>query len=221
MFGFPLHPVTNINKSWKGAAFGAAAVALMTVGAAPQAEAASMVMYSGDTTGGPTWNRPDQGVPPSGLASIETNVPYSVQEFSVDTNGFYTLFSESTTIIAGLFFYNNFLVFYETSFDPTNPLINVIASASDDINSGFVFLPLQLTAGTSYFLVTTGFDNGDFGTFTNTITGPQGSHITLGSTPTPVPVPPAALGLLLTSVLSARKLLQHKQTVGVQRTAKV
>lgn len=211
-----LPPGTKGKKSWPVMALGSAALAVMSVvAAAPQAEAASMVMYSGDTTGGPTWNRPDQGVPPSGLSGIGTNVPFSVQEFSVDTNGFYILFSESTTM------YNNFLVLYETSFDPTNPLINVIASASDDINSGFVFLPLQLTVGTPYFLVTTGFDNGDFGTFTNTITGPQGSHITLGSTPTAVPVPPAALGLLFTSLLSARKLRQHQQTASVRQTVKV
>ena len=39
----------------------------------------------------------------------------------------------------------------------------------DLTHSGFTY---TLTAGTAYIFVTTGFGNADFGTYTNTITGP-------------------------------------------------
>ena len=59
------------------------------------------------------------------------------------------------------------------AFDPMNQSLNFVAG-NDDGNAGIGSsdFTTMLTPGVDYFLVTTAFSNGDFGNFTNTITGP-------------------------------------------------
>lgn len=125
--------------------------------------AAGTVVINGDTTGGPTFNRPLAGA--TGLSSVGTNVAYQVTSFTVSTAGAYSLLSE-----AG---YDNFLGLHVGAFDPTQPLLNALAY-NDDLDSlmrtsGFT---TNLLAGVSYFAVATAFDNNGFGAYKLTISGP-------------------------------------------------
>ncbi|WP_414548138.1 PEP-CTERM sorting domain-containing protein [Anabaena sp. CCY 0017] len=151
------------------------------------------VIYNGTTAGGNTWDRVNDGNPPISLSGIGQNVPYSAQEFFVDTDGAYNFLS--TTID-----WDNFTALYESSFDPNAPLTNVLI-ANDDFDGSIRksgFNNVNLAANLSYFFVTTGVEAlDDFGDFTNEITGP--GSVTLGSPtsiPTSVPEPSVILGIL-------------------------
>lgn len=65
-------------------------VALILILGYAGAAMAGITTYSGDTTGGPTWNRP---IGISGLSSVGTTVPYETQAFSVSSSGHYTITS--------------------------------------------------------------------------------------------------------------------------------
>jgi hypothetical protein len=139
----------------------AAVVALM--GLVPPAHAATW-QYSGDTTGAPTFNRPfllDR------LSQLATAVPYSAQGFSVDLPGAYRLASDA----AG---WDNFIALYQGRFDAAAPLAGLIAYNDDAVPGSpeRSALSLLLSAGTGYVLVTTGYQDADFGAFVNTIEGP-------------------------------------------------
>ena len=125
--------------------------------------AAGTVVINGDTTGGPTFNRPVGDM--LSLSTVGTNVAYQVTTFTVSTAGAYSLFSE-----AG---YDNYLGLYAGAFDPTLPLLNALAY-NDDFNgsltaSGFT---TNLLAGVSYFAVASAFDNNGFGAYKLTVSGP-------------------------------------------------
>lgn len=150
---------------------------------------AATITYSGDTTSGPTFNRPVAAtVPPTTLSAIGTAVAYNVFTFSVDLSGTYSFTSLSTQF--DLNDYDNELFLYQGSFSPLSPLTNVLIG-NDDIGPGFDLsgFDFTLTAGTTYFVVTTGFDNGDFGSYFNTITGP-------GNFNNEIPEPSPALATL-------------------------
>ncbi|MEH1968293.1 hypothetical protein [Nostoc sp.] len=74
----------------------------------------------------------------------------------------------ATTSIDGA--WDNFLVLYQDSFNPTNQLTNVLI-ANTTPNDGSLAFSRQLIAQRNYFLVTTGRRVADFGVFTNTISG--------------------------------------------------
>jgi subtilisin family serine protease len=170
--------------------------------------------YNGDTTSGPTWNRPSSlGTGASGsctLSGLGTATPYSVQGFTVDTTGAYTLSSLQTG-------FDGYIHLYQNAFDPLDPCLNQIAL--DDDGPGGVgtseILDAALLSATTYYLVTTGFDNTDFGPFTNTINGPGEITLigmetgTVASTNIPVvvvPVAPAAIFTLDPESLAAEQL---------------
>lgn len=143
------------------------AMTLMAGGMLATAAMAGDITIDGDTTGGPTWNRTLAGDPPTGLSGIGTAVPYEVFEFTVTADGTYDFLSTATTVG-----YDNFLHLYEGAFDPTDQF-NGVLIANDDFpsigTSGFSF---GLIAGTTYLTVNSGFNNGDFGTYTMRISGP-------------------------------------------------
>ena len=62
----------------------------------PIANPAATVTYTGDTSGGPTWNRPavNSASDCGALSGVGTATPYSVQPFYVDTAGNYDIFSD-------------------------------------------------------------------------------------------------------------------------------
>ena len=131
------------------------------------AEAASF-QYSGDTTGAATWNRPIEGTPPSVLSTIGDNVPYSVQAFNVGISGDY-----SFEVISANHF-DPYLFLYQGSFNPANPLAsNSVLDGNDDqtVGNSLPKFSHSLATNTKYYLVTTGFQNTDAGSFTNVISG--------------------------------------------------
>jgi hypothetical protein len=130
--------------------------ALITVTAAQ----AGTLSWDGDTTGAPTYNRLFTVDTPS---AIGTDVAYNSYAFSVSRAGLYAFH--------GIGDYDNFLTLYVNSFVPSTPTLNALA-LNDDLDelgaSGFSFL---LLANTPYFLVTAGYENSDFGAYSNAITG--------------------------------------------------
>ena len=144
------------------------------------ASAQNPAVYSGDTTGGPEW---DRALSSCDGVSILGPVTYHEQNFFVDTNGSYDISSDQDT--AGVL-WDGYLLLYVDSFDPLNPLTNCV-TGDDDGDGGIGTSDIDgvaLTAGTQYILVTTGFSAGNEGAFTNTIDGPGGSNITLEGTVT-------------------------------------
>jgi hypothetical protein len=95
---------------------------------------------------------------------------------------------------------------YRTAFSPTAQLTNVIIGDDDNSTVPGSFQDYQFTTtlatGTNYFLVSTGYNNGDSGAFTTTITGP-------GNVLTAVPEPFTIIGTLVggTAALRMRKKL--------------
>lgn len=169
----------NFNHTLKKLALAAAAVIL-----AATPSLADTYTYAGTTAGGPVFNRPlEDG---SGLSAVGTSVRYNVLQFSVTIGGGYDFLSAPIT--AG---FDNFLILYANSFNPLSPLANFRVADDDTggigVSAGF---GASLTANTNYFLVTTGFNNADFGDFNNRITGP--GVITPGA-----PIPEPATMLLL------------------------
>ncbi len=180
----------NINTSLKKLLL---AVAAVTFFAAPSL--ADTVTFSGDTTGGPTFNRTVTGAAPGMLSTLGTAVRFSVFRINVSVTGNYSF--ESTALTPG---YDPFLALYVNNFNAAAPLANFVI-ANDDRNPGNftqsalgVFSTLQLTAGVNYFLVQTGRDNGDFGAFTITANGPGIITVTPGGA---APIPEPATMLLL------------------------
>jgi hypothetical protein len=126
--------------------------------------------YSGNTTGGPTWDRPIEGSLFEGqaLSTIGNNVPYNARQFEVDTSGDYTF----EVISANNF--DPYLFLYQDSFNAANPLKfgSVLDANNDrDWDNKLSKFSHSLIAGTQYYLVTTGDQNSDFGAFTNRISG--------------------------------------------------
>lgn len=126
---------------------------------------AAVAVFSGDTTGGLTYNRPLSGVPPQGLSNVGTAVRYKVTDFTVDVSGNYTLVDSAI--------YDAYLGVYSNAFNPGSPLVNALAYNDDGgPGSDAQITSLGLLSGVSYFAVSSGFANTDFGRFTLTITGP-------------------------------------------------
>lgn len=126
--------------------------------------AAASFTYTGDTTGAPTYNRSFDDF--SGLSFFGQNVNYDRLDFTVDTSGSYDFLSEADG-------WDNFLFLYSPSFDPGDAMANGVIGNDDFGTIGVSAFSVDLTAGVSYVLVTTGFEGGlDFGAYTNTIDGP-------------------------------------------------
>jgi hypothetical protein len=151
--------------------------------------------YIGDTTGAPTWNRPS-GPTFTSLSTFATATPYDAMPFTVDTTGTYQLSSDQSSGQPEQ--WDGYLFLYQGAFDPMDPLTNGIAG--DDDGPGGIGTSLienaSLTAGELYYLVTTGYDNDDFGPFENCVIGP--------GTATFIPEP-AALLLLVVGGLALRR----------------
>lgn len=120
--------------------------------------------YSGSNVGGSEWARPfADGTCCSGLGPVR----YTTQEFYVDTAGSYSVSSAQNG-------FDGYLFVYASPFDASNQTANFLAG-DDDGNGGIGTSDIDavaLAANVTYVIVTTGFANGDEGTFTNTVTGP-------------------------------------------------
>ncbi len=137
-------------------------VAIAALASMPAAWA-DISTISGDTTGGPTFNRALEDL--SGLSGVGTDVAYSAYTFTVSVSGNYTFLTTAQ--------FDSFVFLYSPSFDSTSALTNAIVG-NDDLLPGFTTSGFAetLTAGTTYIYVTTGFDLPDYGKFSTTIGGP-------------------------------------------------
>lgn len=136
----------------------AAATMLLASGAAQSQS------IDGTTIGGGEWVRPfASGTCCSGLGPVR----YSAQEFRVDAAGSYSLSSLQDS-------FDGYVLVYFGSFDPNDQSANFLAG-DDDGNGGIGTSDIAgmiLDPNQTYIIVTTGFENGDEGTFTTTISGP-------------------------------------------------
>ncbi|GAB4041553.1 MAG: hypothetical protein Fur0014_12880 [Rubrivivax sp.] len=168
---------------------------VLSLGMAAAALPASAAFYIGDTTDGPTFDRPFADF--SGISGIGTDVSYEVFAFQVTVAGDYIVRSFAEGLRQGQP-WDQFIFLYEGSFDPTQPLINGVI-ANDDFNgtigrSGF---DIALATNTAYYLVTTGFESSEQGRYLNIIRGP-GAIV-----PVPEPETYALLALGLGAVVLA------------------
>ena len=156
------------------------ALALSALVATPSL--AATTIFTGNTTGGPTYNRAiaNGNNAPVSLSGVGTAVRYAVTSFTVGQSGAYFFFNGTN--------YDSYLGIHSNLFNPLNALQNAVAY-SDDFNLTLDagFSGLNLLAGTSYFAVSSGFDNNDFGAFTLTVSGP--GVISGGNPIGPVPEP--------------------------------
>lgn len=143
--------------------------------------------FSGDTTGGPTWDRPFSDF--SGLSALGVDVLYEVIPFFVPATGVYTIAEEQE--------FDGFLYIYEDVFDSTLPLVNGVVGNDDGPGGiGTSLVSTTLTAGTQYYIVTTGFEDIEFGLYDGTISSTAGLA-TIGLIPEPSSLSlVAAAGLL-------------------------
>jgi hypothetical protein len=117
--------------------------------------------YNGTNVGGPEWTRPfADGTCCSGLGPVR----YSVQEFHISANDT----CDFNSIQDG---WDGYLLVYRSPFDPLNQTVNFVAG--DDDGDGGIgtsdIAGVAIDGQTTYIVVTTGFENGEEGTFTNTI----------------------------------------------------
>ena len=139
------------------------AIAAVAFAATPAS--AAITVFTGDTTTGPTFNRPLSGRPPTNLSGVGTAVRYFVTPFTVSLAGNYNFLNSAV--------YDAYLGIHANSFNPSNALVNALAY-DDDAGPGSdsQILGLGLNAGVSYFAVSSSFANNDFGAFRLTIDGP-------------------------------------------------
>ena len=173
---------------------------------------AQAITFSGDTTGAPTWNRPFDGGNniPTGISGAGTAVPYQVQNFFVGTTGAYNFLSTAT--------FDNYTFIYQNSFSAASPLTNAIIGDDDFSNAwNSGFNGVNLTAGTQYYFVNTGYSNNHFGAYNSSITGV--GNVTLGDVAA-VPWETDALPVVGSTVLfgagmwAKRKFAQKK--IGIE-----
>lgn len=130
----------------------------------PPSRPQGTVSYGGTIAGGPEWDRPF--IDCTGLSALGP-VRYQVEPFYVGTSGSYTI----TSIQDG---WDGVIFVYQGFFNPAFPNANCL-DGNDDGPSG-VFgtseLIVGLTASVQYLLVTTAFEEGQEGSFTNSFDGP-------------------------------------------------
>jgi PEP-CTERM motif len=169
---------------------------------------AGTTIFTGDTTGAPTYNRPIAGTPPTTLSGIGSAVRYVVTPFTVSVSGNYNFFNATG--------YDSYLGIHRNAFSPANGLLNAIAY-NDDFNGTLDggFANLALLAGVSYFAISTGFDSPDFGAFSLTVNGP-GNIVRIGGGGG-VPEP-ATWAMLIFGFAGIGAALRRRRSAGIAAT---
>ncbi len=124
-----------------------------------------MTTVTGDTTGGPTWNRPvaSGSCPASTLSAVADAVTYETRLIHNASSGTITVTIGSTAT------YDGYLVIYLGTSVPADALM---CHAGDDDGGPTGSDPLvtfTLAAGQSAVVVQSGFDNADVGPYSMTI----------------------------------------------------
>ena len=130
------------------------------------------LVIEGDTTGQPTWHRPLQNasLPPVALSFFADDVPYEATAFNVETGGTYTFYQTSTPA------WDSYMFLYAGGFNPADPL-NLVLIGNDEYPTdvpldGVTGFTYDLTPGTVYYVVISGYDNESAGPYVVTISGP-------------------------------------------------
>ncbi len=125
--------------------------------------------FSGDNTGGPTYNRPT-AMAQGGTCTnsgVGTAVQYVAHTFVAPVTGAY-----SFSTCSGATF-DTFLALYQDPFNPTGLCAgNTLIESSDDVCGAQSTITADLVAGTSYTLVVSGYGNTDVGPYTVTSVSP-------------------------------------------------
>lgn len=115
----------------------------------------------------PVYDRPQPGC----VNQSHPDTAYELQPFVVDTDGTYAFTSSQR--------FDGFLALYTSSFNHSQPFAGCTVASDDGFNGiGTSSFSANLTAGVSYVLVTAGYDDAAFGSYTNTIAGP--GHVAPG-----------------------------------------
>lgn len=129
-----------------------------------------------------SFTRPDT----SGLMLAGITAYYEVMPFRVTASGMYTLtmlqasFSDGGT--------DGFFVLYQGTFNPLNPIVNVISVNDDQPSTTLPLITATLNPGVDYVLVTTTYGSSITGAYTNSLTGP--GSIVFSAPPVFQPNPP-------------------------------
>ena len=191
-------------------------------GAPPPPPPGTLATFDGDTTGGPTWDRPfTVGDGTSGSCSISgtgAGVTYQTFEMTTDTDGEYVV--GITTAAAG---FDTYLLLYEGSFNPADQCVDLIALDDDDGSTSASTIgagvwsgrdPLTLDDAETYTIVVSGFSGtgDDFGAFDGFVEGPAGAMVTIGGAPPPPDDDPdfRAINLNGTTVPSSGGTIRYK-----------
>ena len=148
----------NIQKFFQTAL----AVVALSIGLTQTAHA-DLVTWTGNTSGGPTFDRPFADF--SDFSPNGFGVSYRTHAFTVDTDGDYSI------VATGLAF-DTFLFLYENLFNPMSPLDNGVAGNDDAVSLNTSGFESSLITGTTYVLVMTGFDSSQAGPYSITVAGP-------------------------------------------------
>ena len=111
----------------------------------------------------PSFYRPDEGDPPTSVS--ERYVKYDLLPFTITTSGTWAITAKGSDGNGGTL-EDPFLVIYQNSFDPLNPLLNVMAANDDSEDDLDSLVVLSLLTGVNYFAVITSYDVGMLGTYT-------------------------------------------------------
>ncbi len=142
--------------------------------------AAAQFAYTGDTTAAPTYARANASYPVSGKSFTATAVHYDSYIFTPTVSGTYQFLSKTLPATYPNASWDNLTFLYAgLGFNTAVPATNALFVNDDYVDSrndpaltrlkgesGFRY---DLTAGSAYTYVTTGFNNAAFGAFSNTI----------------------------------------------------
>jgi hypothetical protein len=171
----------------------AVATSALFVGLASTASA-EIVTWTGNTTGGPTVD-----LTPFDIEA--TAAAYAATTFTVDVDGEYSF------LLTGTYGTDTVTLLYENSFDPTDVTTNFVTGSDDDVTLNTSSFAAELTAGTTYTFVATGYTNTDFGKYSVTIEGPGLASVSA----VPEPSTYAMLGLGLAAIgFTARRRKAQK-----------
>lgn len=130
---------------------------------APPPPPAPTTLFSADLSpSDPTFNRP---VSLTALSGVGTAVYHDVTAFTVSATGSYTIEQQSGDV-------DSHMSIYSGSFSAGSPLTNLIGTDDDGgALGGDSLITLNLTAGTTYYLVNASFGNGEVGDYDVVYTG--------------------------------------------------
>lgn len=130
--------------------------------------------YSQSTIDSRTWARPNANCQ---TLSSTSNSRYETQILSVNVSGEYTIATEYEN-------FDGYVHLYDEQFNPFDPFLGCIDGDDDSGPGGLSTSQLNnvfLHAGRSYYIVNSGFNDTDSGTYTTRISGPGGVFLQAGT----------------------------------------